>query len=208
MKTAIKNRERTEKLVLLALLTAMVAILSYFGGFIKIGGLASVSLTLIPVVLGAAMLGPWAGALLGGISGIVFFITPDAAFWFGLSLFGTVVTVLIKGIAAGFLESALGGIGVSFLPLIFFMIGYGTGHLAGRALARTFPSYMIFSLALCILRPAVTLAAIGLDARATGFDLTAITRGTLAPEFLVNLVVAIPMYPLIRKTHKLVQQKK
>jgi uncharacterized membrane protein len=103
MKTAIKNRERTEKLVLLALLTAMVAILSYFGGFIKIGGLASVSLTLIPVVLGAAMLGPWAGALLGGISGIVFFITPDAAFWFGLSLFGTVVTVLIKGIAAGFL---------------------------------------------------------------------------------------------------------
>ena len=103
MKTAIKNRERTEKLVLLALLTAMVAILSYFGGFIKIGGLASVSLTLIPVVLGAAMLGPWAGALLGGISGIVFFITPDAAFWFGLSLFGTVVTVLIKGIAAGLL---------------------------------------------------------------------------------------------------------
>lgn len=103
MKTAIQNRERTEKLVLMALLIAMVAILSYFGGFIKIGGLASISLTLIPVVLGAAYLGPWAGALLGGVSGIVFFITPDAAFWFGLSLPGTLITVMIKGILAGYL---------------------------------------------------------------------------------------------------------
>ena len=48
--------------MLLALLTAIVAVLAYFGGFIKIGGLASISLTLIPVVLGSAMLGPVAGA--------------------------------------------------------------------------------------------------------------------------------------------------
>jgi uncharacterized membrane protein len=91
----------TEKLVLLSLLTALVAILAYFGGFIKIGGLASISLTLIPVVLGAALLGPMAGAWLGGVSGVVFFMTADAAFWFGLSIFGTVITVMIKGIVAG-----------------------------------------------------------------------------------------------------------
>ena len=103
MKTAITKKERTEKLVLMALLTAMVAILSYFGGFIKIGGFASISLTLIPVVLGAALYGPWAGALLGGISGIIFFITPDAAFWFGLSLPGTIITVMVKAILAGLL---------------------------------------------------------------------------------------------------------
>ncbi len=103
MKTAITKKERTEKLVLMALLTAMVAILSYFGGFIKIGGFASISLTLIPVVLGAALYGPWAGALLGGISGIIFFMTPDAAFWFGLSLHGTIITVMLKAILAGLL---------------------------------------------------------------------------------------------------------
>ena len=91
----------TEKLVLLALFTALVAILAYLGGFIKIGGLASISLTLIPVVLGAALCGPLAGAWLGGVSGIVFFMTADAAFWMGLSVFGTIVTVMIKGIAAG-----------------------------------------------------------------------------------------------------------
>lgn len=96
-----KSGMSTEKLVLLALLTALVAILSYFGGFIKIGGLASISLTLVPVVLGAALLGPLAGAWLGGVSAVVFFMTADAVFWFGLSIPGTVITVMIKGIMAG-----------------------------------------------------------------------------------------------------------
>lgn len=92
---------QTEKLVLLSLFTALVAILAYFGGFIKIGGLASISLTLIPVVLGAALCGPWAGAWLGGVSGVMFFMTADAAFWMGLSIPGTIITVMVKGIAAG-----------------------------------------------------------------------------------------------------------
>ena len=102
MKTTLTKREQTEKLVLMALLTAMVAILAYFGGFIKIGGFASISLTLIPVVLGAALYGPWAGAFLGFISAVIFFITPDAAFWFGLSLPGTLITVILKAVLAGF----------------------------------------------------------------------------------------------------------
>ena len=91
----------TEKLVLLALLTAMVAVLAYFGGFIKIGGLASISLTLIPVVIGATLCGPLAGAWLGGVAGAIFFATPDAAFWLGLSIPGTIITVVVKGILSG-----------------------------------------------------------------------------------------------------------
>lgn len=95
------TKASTEKLVLIALLTAMVALLSYLGGFIKIGGFASISLTLIPVVLGAALCGPFVGAWLGGVSGVIFFATADAAFWFGLSIPGTIITVMVKGIAAG-----------------------------------------------------------------------------------------------------------
>ena len=98
-KTNIKAS--TEKLVLISLLTAMVALLSYLGGFIKIGGFASISLTLIPVVLGAALCGPFAGAWLGAVSGAIFFATADAAFWFGLSIPGTIITVMVKGILAG-----------------------------------------------------------------------------------------------------------
>ena len=99
-----KNGGRpAEKIALTALLTALVAILAYFGGFIKIGGLASISLTLIPVVLGAALQGAWAGAWLGFVSGAVFFLTADAAYWLGLSVPGTVITVLVKGALSGFL---------------------------------------------------------------------------------------------------------
>lgn len=103
MNTATRKTENTQKLVLLALFTAVVAVLSYFGGFIKIGGLASISLTLIPVVLGAALLGPKAGAWLGAVSGAVFFLTADAVFWLGLSVHGTIITVMVKGIVAGLL---------------------------------------------------------------------------------------------------------
>ena len=91
----------TEKLVLLAFLSAMVAVLAYYGGFIKIGGLASISLTLIPVVVGATLCGPFAGAWLGGVAGALFFATPDAAFWLGLSVPGTIITVMVKGILSG-----------------------------------------------------------------------------------------------------------
>ena len=101
MNTSNNSKMSTRTLTLLALLTALVAILSYMGGFVKIGSLASISLTLIPVVLGAALCGPWSGAWLGGVAGVVFFLTPDAAFWFGLSIPGTIITVMIKGIASG-----------------------------------------------------------------------------------------------------------
>ena len=110
MKTTNKRSVHTEKLVpmiLLALLSALVAVLAYYGGFIKIGGLASISLTLIPVIIGATLFGPIAGAWLGAVAGMIFFITPDALFWFGLSIPGTVITVMAKGILSGLCAGAV-----------------------------------------------------------------------------------------------------
>jgi uncharacterized membrane protein len=105
MKSARKNQEMIKKLTLVAMFTAIVAMLAYFGGFIKIGALASISLTLIPVVLGGALCGPIVGAWLGLVSGAVFFATADAAYWLGLSVGGTIVTVLVKGLMAGLLAA-------------------------------------------------------------------------------------------------------
>ena len=96
-----KRSAHTHKLALLAILSAIVAVLAYYGGFIKIGGFASISLTLIPVVIGATLLGPVAGAWLGGVAGVMFFATPDAAFWLGLSIHGTIITVMVKGVVSG-----------------------------------------------------------------------------------------------------------
>jgi len=108
MKQINKARKtNTRKLAILAIFSAIVAVLAYYGGFIKIGGFASISLTLIPVVVGAAMMGPIAGAWLGAVSGLVFFATPDAVYWFGLNIPGTIITVMVKGIAAGFLAGVV-----------------------------------------------------------------------------------------------------
>lgn len=98
-----KQKMSTQKLALLALLAALVAILAYLGGFIKIGGLASISLTLIPVVIGAALCGPGAGGFLGAVGGAVFFLTADSVFWLGLSIPGTIITVMVKGFLSGYL---------------------------------------------------------------------------------------------------------
>ncbi len=100
---ASNRKMSTQRLALLALLGALVAILAYLGGFVKIGGLASISLTLIPVVVGAALCGPGAGGFLGGVAGAVFFMTADSVFWLGLSIPGTIITVMVKGILSGYL---------------------------------------------------------------------------------------------------------
>lgn len=100
MKTANTKRQQTEKLALMALLTALTAVLAYLGGFIKIG-VASINFTLVPVVLGAALLGPYAGAWLGGVAGVIFFTTVDAVGWLAWSIPGTIVTVMVKAILSG-----------------------------------------------------------------------------------------------------------
>ncbi len=101
MQKTNKKTEQVKKLTLMALLTALVAVLAYLGGFIKLGSFASINLTLVPVVVGAALYGPAAGAWLGGVSAATFFLTADSAFWLGLSIPGTIITVLVKGIMAG-----------------------------------------------------------------------------------------------------------
>ena len=100
---ASKQKISAQKIALLSRLGALVAILAYLGGFIRIGGLASISLTLIPVVIGAALCGPGAGGFLGAVGGAVFFITADSVFWLGLSIPGTLITVMVKGYLSGYL---------------------------------------------------------------------------------------------------------
>lgn len=85
-----------------AILSAIVVVLQLLGSFIRFGP-ASVSLVLVPIVVGAAVYGPGAGAFLGGVFSIVVLLQPDTAFFYGIHFFGTVVTVLVKGIFAGYL---------------------------------------------------------------------------------------------------------
>ncbi|MBR3862518.1 MAG: ECF transporter S component, partial [Clostridia bacterium] len=70
-----KKRLNVVAMVELALLTAAVLILQLAGVAIKLPFLGTpVSLVLVPIALGAMLLGPWAGAWLGFVFGMVVFV--------------------------------------------------------------------------------------------------------------------------------------
>ena len=97
------NNTKIQRMVGVAIMSAIVIVLQLLGSFIKFGPV-SVSLVLIPIVVGAAMYGPAAGAVLGGVFSVVVLLQPDTAFFYGISFIGTVITVLVKGTMAGFLS--------------------------------------------------------------------------------------------------------
>ena len=99
MKTANNKRMSTEKLVLGAILTALVIVLQFMGSFIRLGPFA-ISLVLIPIVIGAATCGTKVSTWLGFIFSVVVLFT-DAAAFLAISIPGTIITVLVKGTACG-----------------------------------------------------------------------------------------------------------
>ena len=97
------NSEYVKKIVGLGLLTAVVIVLQLLGSTIKFGTF-SISLVLMPIVVGAALYGVWAGAWLGFVFGVVVLLAGDAAPFMAVNPFGTIVTVLLKGALAGALS--------------------------------------------------------------------------------------------------------
>lgn len=100
MQTTNKQRTATATLAMGAVLTALVIVLQYLGSFIKFG-MFSISLVLIPIVIGAATCGPKISTWLGFVFGAMVLISGDAAAFLAIDVAGTVITVLVKGIFCG-----------------------------------------------------------------------------------------------------------
>jgi len=96
----------TRKLVLLALLTGIVILLQFLGAFIRFGPF-SVSLVLMPIVIGAALIGVYAGGWLGLVFGFVVLLSGDAAPFLVVDPAATIFVVLLKGALAGLAAGAV-----------------------------------------------------------------------------------------------------
>ena len=92
--------DKTRRLVALALFTAIVVVLQLLGSFIRFGTF-SISLVLVPIVIGAVLYGPWAGAFLGAVFGLVVLLSGDAAAFLVISPLGCILTVMLKGALSG-----------------------------------------------------------------------------------------------------------
>ena len=93
-------KANTRKIAGLGLFTAIIVVLQLTGAAIKLG-MFSITLTLAPIIVGAALYGLGAGAWLGLAFGIAVLISGDAAAFLTLNPVGTVLIVLLKGALAG-----------------------------------------------------------------------------------------------------------
>lgn len=98
--------KNTKKIVGVALFTAIVVVLQLLGSFIRFGPF-SISLVLIPIVVGTALYGIGAGAWLGLVFGVTVLASGDASAFLAVNVPGTIITVLAKGAATGLLSGAV-----------------------------------------------------------------------------------------------------
>lgn len=84
----------------MGLFTAIVVVLQLLGGGIKFG-MFSISLVLVPIVVGAAVYGWKAGAWLGFAFGAAVMLSGDASAFLVIDPLGTVLVVMLKGTACG-----------------------------------------------------------------------------------------------------------
>jgi len=105
MKTAVSTTRgravsKTRVLAGTAIFTAIVIVLQLLGSFIKFGPF-SISLVLVPIVIGSALYGAWSGAWLGFVFGAAVLLSGDAAAFLTVNPLGTILVCLVKGAAAG-----------------------------------------------------------------------------------------------------------
>ncbi len=190
------DHKKVQRLTGLALLTAVVAVLQLVATFVHIGPF-SITLTLIPIVVGAAVYGPGAGAYLGLVFGVIVTLASifgwDAggAILWNISPLLTALVCLAKGALAGW---AAGG--------VYRLAGkkWPTGGCVLAAVTSPVVNTGIFLLALCTLFYDTLLAwcEAWAAANSTAADITTyILAGLVGFNFLLELAINVILSPVI-----------
>lgn len=186
----------TKKLVGLALFTAIVIVLQLLGSFIRFG-VFSISLVLIPIVVGAAVYGPVAGAWLGFVFGGVVLLSGDANFFLTYSIFGTILTVLVKGTAAGYCAG-----------LVYRLFEKKSKYAAGIAAAIICPvvNSGIFFLG-CLAFFVKAIEDMGGGGHMVSFIVLTLIGGNFLFELLFNVVLSSVVLRVIQIGKKSIEKK-
>jgi len=186
------------KMTGVALLMALVVVLQLLGGMIPPVGGFTISLVLIPIVMGAALYGPKTGALLGAVFGIV------------------VVTGCITGTDVG------GAMVFQANPLLCILVVMGKGTLAGFLSGLVYAGLkgkndtvaMILAAIVCPVVNTGTfiacMAVFFMDVLAAwaggsdvlGYVLTGLVLCNFVPELVINVVFAGPGRGIVKNLEK------
>jgi len=104
------NKERIKKITAIAIFSAIVIVLQILASYINFGGFP-ITLTLIPIVISAAVYGTSVSTFLGFVFSLVVFVNmligndPNTMTMFVFNPLATIATIFVKGIAAGYICS-------------------------------------------------------------------------------------------------------
>lgn len=188
-----KNRIPTRTLTGLALLTAIVVVLQLLGAFVRFGPF-SISLVLVPIVVGAALYGAAAGAWLGFVFGLVVLLSGDAGAFLAVNPLGTILVVLLKGAAAGFAAG-----------LVYRALKKReTPAVVGAAVAAPVVNTGIFLLGcLVFFLPTVSGWAAAMGFESVGkYMILGLVGGNFLFELLVNIILSPVIVRLIKIAKK------
>jgi uncharacterized membrane protein len=173
------------KLVLLAMLTAIVVVLQFIGAFVRFGPF-SISLVLMPIVVGAALLGAYSGAWLGFVFGAIVLLSGDAGVFLAINPLGAIVLVFAKGV--------LSGVAAGLVYKVLARFGKTVASLAAATIC-PLVNTGIFVLGIHVF----FIDIINEWALAAGFDntLTFVLIGMIGANFLVELMINIVLNPVI-----------
>ncbi len=196
------NKQNIKRTAELAILTAIVIAFQFLGAFIHIGP-TSISLVLIPIVIGAVLTGPKGGAFLGFIFGAMTYIAGvSGTDYFTTVLFqaqpiATAVICFGKGICAGLCAG-----------LIYRALAKKNAFAASIAAAAVAPIvntglFILGGLLLVNGTLSANLANFGADGQTVVYFLIIGCAGlNFIAEFLVNLVVSPAINTIVRAVEK------
>lgn len=179
-------------MALVVVMQSITALIPPIGGF-------SISLVLIPIVLGAAVYGPGAGALLGATFGMIVYINcvtgadPGGAMVFQANPILCFLVVMGKGTLAGLAAGA-----------VYKLLKAKNAYLAMLAAAIVCPvvntGVFVTSMFLFFID---VLAAWAGGSNIVGYVLTGLILANFVPELIINIVFS----PAGQRIYQVVQRK-
>lgn len=193
------RNDKTYKMVLLGVLSALVIVLQLWGSAIPFFGGTSLCLVLIPIVVGGLILGVKAGAFLGLLFGVFVFVwcgvlgyDPFTAYLFQNQPIMTALICILKGGAAGLVPPLVHRALARKLPLPSVIIASALAPICNTGLF-TLGMFLILG----------TLKSY-LGGMTVGYFFGAIILVNFAVEFAVNLIAS----PAIFRVAQVITRKK
>lgn len=186
------------RMTALALLIALIVVLQSLGGMIPPIGGFTISLVLIPIVLGAALYGPEAGALLGTAFGVLVIIgcvngtDVGGQMVFQANPFLCILVVMTKGILAGLCSG-----------LVYGALAPKNGTLAMVLAAIVCPVVNTGFFVACMWVFFIdVLAAWAGGGSIIGYVLTGLVLCNFVPELIINVVFSFAGQRIVRLIKK------